>query len=182
MNCYCNKLRHYLTSRSITTLAPQIVSDPFVELLNSKCCGRKINGSSKRKVSGLYKESGEHRKARKYPLSELAALFVFQQCPNTLMRQSALRTDSKNERPTSAVTPAGLSNNCVFQIRLSQELERQARQLIRLRENRRTGLLQDVQTSQVRGFLRHVHVSNSALRCNKVLSRHTKIGDRGGES
>jgi hypothetical protein len=65
---------------------------------------------------------------------------------------------------------------------LSQELQRQARQLIRLRENRCTGLLQDVQSSQVRGFLRHVHVSNSALRCHKVLSRHTKIGDRGGES
>jgi hypothetical protein len=77
VNCYCNKLRHYVTSRSITTLAPQIVSDPFVELLNKKCCGRTINGSSKRKVSGFYKESGEHRKKNKYLLSDLAALFVF---------------------------------------------------------------------------------------------------------
>jgi hypothetical protein len=54
--------------------------------------------------------------------------------------------------------------------------------LVRLRENRGTSLLQDAQSSQIRGFFRHINVSNSTLSGYKVFSRHTKIRYRGGES
>jgi phosphopantetheine adenylyltransferase len=74
------------------------------------------------------------------------------------------------------------SNNHLSRIVLSQELQRQAWQLVRLRKNRGTSLLQDIQSSQVRSFLSYIHVSDPALSCHKILSRHSKVRDRGGKS
>ena len=88
----------------------------------------------------------------------------------------------KTEEVISAFALVGLSNSGLRRVLLSKELQRQAWQLVRLRENRRTRLLQDVQSSQIRGLLRYVHVSNSALSRHKVLSCYTKVVNRSGES
>jgi hypothetical protein len=88
----------------------------------------------------------------------------------------------KTEEVASAFALVGLSNSGLRRVLLSKELQRQAWQLIRLRENRRTCLLQDAQSSQIRGFFRYVHVSNSTLSGHKILSCHSKVRNSGRES
>ena len=44
VNCYCNLLLHYVTSRSITTFAPQIVSVGVAIILNRKSRGENFFG------------------------------------------------------------------------------------------------------------------------------------------
>ena len=65
---------------------------------------------------------------------------------------------------------------------LLEKRQRQRRLLIRLRQNRRTCLLQNVQAGQVRSFLSDVYVADLALCRSEVLSRYRQIVDRYRES
>lgn len=54
----------------------------------------------------------------------------------------------------------------------AEERECQLRLLVRLRENRSTSLLKNIESREIRSFFRHVDVANLTFSGRKVFARH----------
>jgi hypothetical protein len=81
----------------------------------------------------------------------------------------SFRAPFEDHGPTAFGRAVGFSSLLLSYRPLGQKLENQLRLLVRLGQNRDTGLFQHLRLGQIRGFRRKVRILNGAARLGQVL-------------
>ena len=131
------------------------------DLAKAGASRKKRGGETIKKERAPEDQAGVTSSAAAIPLAALQSL-----------HRTALR-GAPPRRRAAAVT---------LHVTLPEQRKRQARLLVCLRQHRRSGLLQDVQSGELRSFTRYVNVADAAFCSGEVLAGHRQVVNRHSES